>query len=328
VEAAGAALLAALLFALGSALQHRSTEAARLTGAGWGQVVGFFRSVAHHPAWVLAMAVEGVGVSLHAVALHIGTLVLVQPVLVTTIVFALALRRRMDRGRVAGPELGWAAVLTAGLVVFLVMATPAHSSTSKADLWPAVVVSVLSGVVVLVTAVVSRFTNGAARAMLLGTGAGVTFADAAALIKTTGNVLVAHGFAGMFTSWAFWAMLVVGGVGMVLNQLAFQAGPLSASLPAIQTVDPIMSVVLGVAVYDEQLRRGALPLSVEVLGLAATLLATAVLARVSGAQAGVPGDASLPDPSARLLGTAPSSEKASSMAEMRWSSVSSETPPP
>lgn len=52
--------------------------------------------------------------------------------------------------------------------------------------------------------------------------------------------------------------MVLGGIGLVLTQVAFQAGPLAASLPAIATVDPLLSVVIGVLVYDEQVHRGPL----------------------------------------------------------------------
>ena len=43
-------------------------------------------------------------------------------------------------------------------------------------------------------------------------------------------------------------------MGLLLNQLSFQAGPLTASLPAITVVNPLLAVLLGVIVYDENLR--------------------------------------------------------------------------
>ena len=44
--------------------------------------------------------------------------------------------------------------------------------------------------------------------------------------------------------------------GAILTKLAFQAAPLAASLPAISTVDPLRSIVVGVAVHDEHVNRG------------------------------------------------------------------------
>lgn len=282
IEAAGAALAAALLFAVGSALQHRTSASARITGARPAQVLDFVRSVGRHPGWALAMLVEAAGLGLHAVALHIGTLILVQPVLVTTIVFAIVVRLWMDRRPARGPEIRWALLLTAGLAVFLVMATPGSTAQQPADRWPAVALSVASAVAVVAMTLASRGTRPRARAFLLGAAAGITYAGAAALIKTSGDILVSHGVAAMFTEWPFWATLVVGGTGMVLNQVAFQTAPISASLPAIQTADPLLSLVLGVVVYDEQLRHGLLPLGAQIVSLLVVLVAAVVLARAEG----------------------------------------------
>jgi hypothetical protein len=58
----------------------------------------------------------------------------------------------------------------------------------------------------------------------------------------------------LLTSWPLYTLLAVGAVGLLLNQLSFQAGPLSASLPAITVVNPLLAVLLGVTVYDENLR--------------------------------------------------------------------------
>jgi hypothetical protein len=53
-----------------------------------------------------------------------------------------------------------------------------------------------------------------------------------------------------------YAVILVGIAGVLLNQLAFQAGPITASLPAIATIDPLLSIVIGVVVYDEHCGAG------------------------------------------------------------------------
>lgn len=283
LEAAAEALAAALLFAVGSALQHRASSAARLTGATPSRLASFVRSVLANPVWALALGVEGLGVAFHAVALHEGTLVLVQPLLVTSVVFALVVRRQLDRTTVAASEVGWAGVLAGGLALFLVTATPANGSAQPADTVPAVAIAAACAATVVAAAALSGVVGGGAQPVLLAVGAGVAYAGTAALIKTSGDVLVAKGWNGLLGSWPLWATLLVGAIGTVLNQLAFQAGPLSASLPVIQTVDPVLSLVFGVAVYDEQLRHGALSLGAEAVGLAAALVAAAALSRGAGA---------------------------------------------
>jgi hypothetical protein len=106
---------------------------------------------------------------------------------------------------------------------------------------------------------------------------GIAYALNATLIKACTNVL-ARGPIALLLSWQLYLLLVTGAVGLLLNQLSYQAGPLAASLPAITVVDPLLSVLLGVIIYDENLRHTPLAITGEVgfLGLL-TLAATALV---------------------------------------------------
>jgi EamA domain-containing membrane protein RarD len=123
-----------------------------------------------------------------------------------------------------------------------------------------------------------RLTRGP-RAALIGVAVGVTYACTAALIKSCTNIVL-RGLPALLTSWQLYALIVTGVAGLALNQLAFQAGPLHASLPAIATVDPLLSVALGVLVYDERLRSGAGAWIAEAACLAALAAAALFLSRV------------------------------------------------
>ncbi len=85
---------------------------------------------------------------------------------------------------------------------------------------------------------------------------GAIYAATAALIKAATNVLSNSGLGALILSWQLYAVLALGAAGLFLAQVAYQAGPLTASLPAMTTVDPLLSVAIGVTVYDEQLHRG------------------------------------------------------------------------
>ena len=108
-------------------------------------------------------------------------------------------------------------------------------------------------------------------AALLGVAVGIVYATAAALLKALTNVAV-NGVGALLTSWQRYTVLLLGAAGLLLNQLGFQAGPLTASLPAIATLDPLLSIAIGVVIYDEQLREG-IPAA---LGLTALLLVLGV----------------------------------------------------
>jgi drug/metabolite transporter (DMT)-like permease len=67
---------------------------------------------------------------------------------------------------------------------------------------------------------------------------------------------VTHGLLALVSSWQLYVVLLLGTAGQYLTQRAFQSGPITSSLPAISTVDPLLSVLIGVLVYHEVLHRG------------------------------------------------------------------------
>jgi glucose uptake protein GlcU len=113
------------------------------------------------------------------------------------------------------------------------------------------------------------------RAALLGVAVGAVYALTAALIKAASDVFAEHGLVALVSSWQLYALLLMGAAGQFLTQRAFQAGPITSSLPAISTVDPLLSVLIGVVVYHEVVHRG--PLGGFVLLVLLLLLVTAVI---------------------------------------------------
>ena len=130
----------------------------------------------------------------------------------------------------------------------------------------------------LACALAARRRPGRPAAALLGAAAGIAFAGTAALIK----VCARQGSAGvgnLLTHWPLYGLAAVGAVGLVLNQLAFQAGPLNASLPAITVTDPLVSVALGVWLFHEPVRHSGVALGLEAAALAVTSVAAVAVTR-------------------------------------------------
>jgi drug/metabolite transporter (DMT)-like permease len=269
-----AALLAAALFAVATAFQHRSAGLVTVAEKRGG---GFVTRTLRHPLWIVGSVANLAGLGLHAVALRDGPLTLVQPLLVIGVIFTLPLRQVLEHRRPGRAEIGWAIALTLGLALFLVLATPANGPVQGADPAPMWVCAAAIALAIASCLVAGRRTT-TARAMLLGMAAGLLFAVAAALLKETTSVL-GHGAAALFTTWPGYALVAVGGAGLLLSQLAYRAGPLSASLPAITAVNPIVSVIIGVAVFDEPFRTAPGYLIGEVLGLALMAVAAVGLTR-------------------------------------------------
>ena len=69
-------------------------------------------------------------------------------------------------------------------------------------------------------------------------------------------------------SWPFLAVAVLGPAGVLLNQAAYRAGPLSASMPHLHILNVAVSITFGVLVFGETPRHDPLSLLLEGLSLA------------------------------------------------------------
>jgi hypothetical protein len=237
--------------------QRTATRTPPVRGAGAAGLLRLIVATLSQPLWAAALAADFLGVGLQVVALHYGALALVQPLLVTGLLFALLLGH-VGRKPPSVREIGWALAVGGSLVGFLrvsgaldtaprVHVHPIHATIFASCLVLAVVILVVGG---------QRDVPPAGRAGMLGLAVGAIYAVTASLIKAATGVFADHGALALLLGWQLWAGLAVGTVGLILGQITFQAGPLTASLPAISAVDPLLSVLIGVVVYDEHLHRG------------------------------------------------------------------------
>ena len=88
--------------------------------------------LARRPLWLAGMAADAVGFVCHAAALGAGRLVIVQPLLATSLVFALPLSAALERRRVTARELRAALVVIAGLAAFLLLRRPQRRARGRA----------------------------------------------------------------------------------------------------------------------------------------------------------------------------------------------------
>jgi hypothetical protein len=252
-----AGLGSAVFFAVSSVAKHvtagRGPDAPHLH---FGSIRDFALGTVRHPLWVAGIAADAAGLTLQVVALHLGALSVVQPLLLSGLVFAILLRGAVAR-RLLFRQACWALVIAASLGGFLLVSSGGKGSAlSEVDTVPAVICTLCGiALVVAATSLSARVRTLSARAGLMGIAAGTIYAATAALIKSLTHVAV-QGFVPFVSSWQLYALVITGAVGLVVAQIAFRSGPMSAGLPIASTVDPVMSIVIGVAVYDEKLRLG------------------------------------------------------------------------
>lgn len=277
--AVGAALGAAAFFAAGTALQYRAARQLTVSTAAAGATV---RQVASgsltSPTWLLGTAIVLGGFCLHAVALHQGALSLVQPLLITAVLFTLPASKWAGGPPFTAVDMRWAITLVVALACFLVTATPSSSPGKDIDSGPAFLTFALCVALVALCVAGAHLWAGRATPTLLGVAGGIALAGAASLIKVCTNML-GHGPGFLFSGWQVYALIAVGAAALLLTQLAYRAGPMATSLPAINTVNPMTSVIIGTAVFDERFRATAPAVTIEAASLAVVLLATLVLSR-------------------------------------------------
>ena len=136
----------------------------------------------------------------------------------------------------------------------------------------------MAGAVAICT-VAARGKASPRRAGMLGTAAGLLFAGQAVLMRTATEVLRHHGFVGMLTSWSLWSLVFVAILAMLYQQSAYQAGAFAASRPPLDVAQLLASVLAGLLVFQEVIRKTPLALAGEVIGIGAALLGVVMLAR-------------------------------------------------
>ncbi len=267
------AVISALLFALGTVLQQKAGMDAPASATSSGLLL----RMARQPLWLAGIAFDIVGFVAQAAALRLGQLAVVQPLLVLSVVFALPLGVRFGDQRVGRREAAAAALVVVALVGFLAIANPS-GGRSERSLSEWVVAGVACAAVCVPLSLLGRHGPAPRRAALLGAAAGVLFAFSAALTKAVVDEL--HlGVVHVIASWELYALVGVGYVSMTLNQLALNTRSLAATIASSTAIDPIVSVALGLTLFDEQIRASTLQAAGAFVALAAALIGMAVLAR-------------------------------------------------
>jgi drug/metabolite transporter (DMT)-like permease len=267
------AIGSAAVFALGTVLQQRVVMDAPEARQASAEIL--FKLI-RHPVWVGGIAAYGIAFGLQAAALGDGRLVVVQPILATTIVFALPLGVWLSAQKITRRDVVAAFVVTVGLALFLLLADPSGGrQDAPIGEWIVAGAVVVGIATALVLAGLAR--TGALRAALLGTASGLLFGLVSALTKGAVEVLQDDG-ADVLLNWHLYALLVVGFAGMTITQLSLQTGILPPAVATSSIFNPAASVVLGLTLFEEQVHHSTLGRIGAVIALLAMFGGIAALA--------------------------------------------------
>ncbi|MDX6214978.1 MAG: hypothetical protein QOG99_562 [Frankiales bacterium] len=267
-------LAAAVAFGWSSAAMHRGASA---TPADTPGVVGLLRHITRDPLWVTGMAASLAGLALHAVALRNGAIGVVQPLVVQSLAFSLLFRAALEGRTLPRAVLGWAGISTIGLALFL-GASRSTAGRDAPDGAAALVVIVLAAVVAGGCWWLAGRSEHRAQGALLGATVGIWFGLTAGALKATVGQSSA---AAALESPALYVLLALGLSGQLLNQVVYRRAELDASLPTVNTVNPVVALIVGSAVFAEQPTGSVLRLTLGLAGLGITLVALTVLAWLS-----------------------------------------------
>ena len=273
VLAAGLALLSAALFAVAAAAQQRAAAQVPDDRA---RGLGLIRVLVRRPLWWVGTGGDLGGFAAQAAALGLGSLMLVQPLLVTTLLFALPLSTWWSGRRLSRPDAAWALTLSAALALFVVVAEPTAGVDRATPLqWlPA---GVVLGALLVGCLAVAAVRRGTLRAVLLAVATALLYGITAAVTKGVVSLLD-DGLLALVTAWETPALAIAAVGGTLLSQSAFQAGGLAASLPIITVGEPIVGVALGAAVLGEQVQVDGVEWLIFPVLVVAMVVATAALA--------------------------------------------------
>ncbi|WP_330181958.1 DMT family transporter [Nocardia sp. NBC_01503] len=271
------AFIAALLFAVSAVAQQRAASEVP-------EGEGLMRALIKNPTWWAGMIGDGGGFAFQVAALALGSVLIVQPILVSALVFALPMAARYG-GRKTTPGM-WvnALALSVALAIFLIVGDPTEGlDTAPWHRW-VLPLGLVFGVVAAGVIGARVVKTPALRALLLG-GAGGTLVGVSAALTANVTRLFGQGITTALTSWEIYVLVVTGVGGVYLQQRGYQAGSLAACLPAFTIAEPLVAAFVGITVLDERLRSGPIGTGFVLVAVVVMCVATVALSR---AQAGEP----------------------------------------
>lgn len=244
VLAVPAAVVGAACMGLASAAQARATKEVAVS-----RILdpGLLRGLARRPLWLIGMLATGAGLALQLVALAFAPLLIVQPLLITSLVFAGVFSSRLERRSRDVVMAAGSLTCVAGLASFLLMARPSGGAEAQTaagtEPFPlAVALTVLT----LLGLLVSVLARGSARVLGLAVATGVLYGVTAGLMKIVA-VQARADITEPFRHWTLYLVCLVGPLGFLLSQNTFQQGRfLTPALAVITALDPLVGVAMGV----------------------------------------------------------------------------------
>jgi hypothetical protein len=249
--------LAAAVASFGNALANVMQRKASLQSAqGTAFDAGFLRRLLRNPTWVLGFGGMVASFAFQALALGLGQLSSVETIITLEVPLTLLVASRVFGGGLSRHEWTAIGLLTAGMIALIGALDPQPGNETSVDGPTYALAGGLTVLAVVLLVTLSRAKAPYVRTVCLGAAAGTSFGLTATLIKETVEQFSTGGIVAVVTTWQTYAAIGVGISGVLLMQWALHSGPLLAAQPGFTLMDPLVSILWGVLVYDEATRAG------------------------------------------------------------------------
>ena len=297
------ALLAAISGAGAAVFQSRGARSIEQTPP---NVIRLLLLLLRRPIWLLGIGLAGVSGLFHAVALGRGSLIEVESIMVTSLLFALGLGIIVSGLRVSIRDWLGALATIIGLVSFLLFADPQDGDYTIPARTAAIGVVVFTVVMAALIALAMRSTRPNTRAALFGSAAAVSLGSAAVMLKVIDSNLASHNsILSLLPFLAFLGLCELGA--LLLQQVAFRQGSLAAALAPFVGGNPLVAGAVGIVIFGERFHH-SLGDVIGALGGIGLVVAGIVVLAASPLVAAGSGEVSpsAEDPGAGTVGRSPS----------------------
>jgi drug/metabolite transporter (DMT)-like permease len=232
----------------------------------------------HRGRWLAGIAIMVIGQVLSIWVVGHLVLSVYEPLIATNLIFALILAVPLSGQRLSRTELIGALILAAGVTILSVsrIVNTQEVRFGSFAYWPA---AAAIAAIAFCFVHAGRRRAGQQRATLTAVGSGLIFGISDALTRRSDQVVDAHGFAALFTTWPAYSLVGASLIAMWLMQNSFNAAPLRTSLPAITAAQPVAGIALGVVVFGDVIRDSPWMIALQIGGLVMLVIGVLMVAR-------------------------------------------------
>nr|WP_245653303.1 DMT family transporter [Herbidospora sakaeratensis] len=268
------ALLGALGYALGAALQQFEAVAQGAT-----------LRLVRRPRWWIGGIISFSGACLHAVALSLAPLIIVQPISVATLVFAVPLAAWLHGRKAHRAEYLGSLAVAVGLL-WLMLLVPAHNVKPSMSTGEGVGMILVVALIAAASFVSARFFAGPGKAIWMSIGAGAVTATVSTFVRVVGANF--DGAWGELLHWTALAIPLLLVAAVVLLQKSYEVGYFGIAYATVQIVDPITSITAGTVLLGEPLPAGVGQVVPALVATAILVWGTITLSRLAPDHSPVP----------------------------------------